>query len=311
MSKEKIRQLLRAVGSAPKRDEAEVECAEINWYEPHCFDRDQLAKLETFTEKVAAVLAEKFTVLCRSQFEVEITSASQHYAHEFCDSANEGDKKDYYLAFGSGSGKEFGFLTIPEQTALFWAKQLLGDSDSNENSNRGLTQLEESLLYDLAFALVKTLANAHAECDYSPSANVVSGQLPIKLNASEEMFRISFSVKKTDSDNNSHAWFLIPCNKLEAVTGTNKYSQEESSLHDLQRIITEHLGLTPVCVKAQLASSELSFEEMMNLQAGDIIVLGKQINEPVELIVEGRSVAFGLPGKLENQYAVTVTATEF
>ena len=306
MSKEKIQQLLKAVGSRPQTNDTVIECAEINWHEPHYFDKEQLAKLETFSRKVASVLSERFTVLCRSQFEVEITSASQHYADEFIDSANEGEKKDYYLSFGSAPDKEFGLLAIPEQTAIFWAKQLLGDSDSNEDSGRELSQLEESLLYDLVSALVKSLASANAKCDYNVSGSIVPGQVPIKLYGSEEMFRISFSVKKAGTEKNANASFLIPCRKLEAVTGKNKYSQAESSTQDFSKIIIEHLGSTPVCVTARLASSELSFEEMMNLQAGDIIVLDKQINEPVELIVEGHAVAFGLPGKSEGKYAVAI-----
>jgi flagellar motor switch protein FliM len=311
MSKEKIQQLLKAVGSMPQGYDTAIECAEINWQEPHYFDKEQLAKLDAFTQKGAAVLSESFTVSCRSQFEVEIAGTSQIYAREFSDTANEGDKKDYYLSFGSDPGKEFGLLVIPEQTAVFWAKQLLGDSDSNENSERELSQLEETLLYDLASALVKALANAHAKCQYSPSGNIVRGQLPIKLKDSEEMFRISFSVKKAGSDNNSNVSFIIPCVRLEAVAGKNKYSPDESSSQDFSKIILEHIDLTPVCITARLASGELSVEEMMNLQCGDIIVLDKQIEEPVELIIEGRTVAFGLPGKSEGQYAVTIEATDF
>ena len=309
MSKEKIQQLLKAVGSRPQTDDTAVECTDFNWHEPHYFSKDQLAKLNTFTQKAASVLSEKFSVLCRSRFEVEITSTSQHYAGEIYKETGEG-KKNYYLSFGSSDGDEFGLLEFPEQTAIFWAKQILGDSDTKEEA-RELSQLEESLLYDFASALVKALSGANSKCDYHPSHNIVSGQWPVKLQETEEICMISFSVKEAGSDAKLNASLLIPCSRLEDVVGKNKFSQDESSAQNYSNTILEHLGDTPVSVTAQLASTELSFEEMMNLQADDIIVLDKQIDEPVELIVEGRTVAYGTPGKSEGLYAITIETTDF
>ena len=62
---------------------------------------------------------------------------------------------------------------------------------------------------------------------------------------------------------------------------------------NIPEIILEHLGYTPVCVTVQLASVELSFEEMMDLQVNDIVILDRKVNEPVELIVEGRTACYG------------------
>jgi flagellar motor switch protein FliM len=298
MSKEKIQQLLKAVGSRPQTDDSSIEFVEYNWHEPHYFSKEQLTRLEAFVQKVAEVLSERFIVLCRSRFEVQVTSTSQHYAGEMSATSEEDEKKSYYLSFGSTPGKEFGLLEIPDDTAVFLAKQLLGDSDGNEDSKKELSQLEESLLYDLTSALIKTLSSAHAKCEYIPSGNIVSGRLPINFNEAQEICRISLSVKKGGSEVGMNASFLIPCNKLEIVTGKNKHFQDESSVQDYSKVIIEHLGLTPVSITVQLAKTELSFEEMMNLQVDDIIVLDKQIEEPLELIVEG-------------QYAVSIEATDF
>ncbi len=311
MSKEKLQQLLKAVGSRPQTDDSSIECAEYNWHEPHYFNKEQLAKLDAFVQKIAEVLSEKFIVLCGGQFEVQITSTSQHYGSEFSAAKIENEIKDYFLSFGSAPGKEFGLFDIPEETAIVWAKQLLGDSDSNEETKRELSQLEESLLYDLASTLVKNFSNANAKCEYVPSKNIVLGKFPVNFNESQEICRISFIVKKNGAETGTNASFLIPCNKLEIVTGKNKYSQDESSTQDFSKIILEHLGSTPVDITVQLARTELSFEEMMNLQVNDIIVLDKQIEEPLELLVAGRTIAYGTPAKYEGQYAVTIEATDF
>ena len=50
---------------------------------------------------------------------------------------------------------------------------------------------------------------------------------------------------------------------------------------------------------------------MMNLQVNDVIMLDKNIDEPVELMVEGRTIGYGWPAKFEGQYAITIADIEF
>jgi flagellar motor switch protein FliM len=45
----------------------------------------------------------------------------------------------------------------------------------------------------------------------------------------------------------------------------------------------------------------------MNLQADDILLLDKRVDQPAELIVDGRTVYYGYPAKSEGKYAVTIT----
>jgi flagellar motor switch protein FliM len=310
MSKEKIQQLLKAVGSRPQTDDSSIKFEQMNWNEPHYFNKSQLVKLDAFVKNIPAAISEKISALCRKQFDVEITKVSQHYAGEFLDEANKSQAKNYYLSFGSGQGKEFGVLTIPGQTAVIWAKLLLGDSESKEDSVRELSKLEESLLYDLAVVLVKSLSSANPKCQYNPSGNIASGQFPINLQNTQELCRISFSVKTAGSESKSDAYFLISSDKLEVITGKNKNSSEDSASQDFSKLILGYLGFSPVNVTVQLACSRLSFEGLMNLQADDIIMLDKSIDEPIELVVEGKTFGYGWPAKSEGQYAVTIASIE-
>jgi flagellar motor switch protein FliM len=57
----------------------------------------------------------------------------------------------------------------------------------------------------------------------------------------------------------------------------------------------------------------LTFEEIVNLQVDDILVLDKRIDQPAELIVDDRTYYYGCPAKSAGKYAVTITnmAAEF
>ncbi len=311
LTRPKIQQLLAAVGSAPTEDNSDIEAEEHNWSVPHYFSNTQLTKLSDFTEKLATAITEKFFDSCRSQFEVTVTSLTQYFADEFINKSTNDEQKVFYLPFGANQEYQFGLLGIPEQTAISWSKLLLGDTETEENSDRELSQLEKSLLLDLASALIKALSDLYTTCDLHPADSIEYERQPLELQGTEELFQISLNIKKADTENNTTAYFLVPCSKLEPVVGKTTEAKSESSPKDISKMILEHLEKTPISVTVQLASVEVSFEEMMDLQANDIVLLDKKVNEPLELVVEGRTVCYGWPAQSTGKYAVTISTTAF
>lgn len=313
MSRAKIQQLLMAIGSEPKEDTAQAEATQYNWQEPHYFNKEQLVKLDDFTDAVALGVSQKFAKLCRSEFNVTISSTTQHYAYEILSQLSDGEQMDYYLPFGISQKHMCGLIGIPGKTAVNWATQLLGDSESEKDPGRDLSPLEESLLLDLASALVEVFSGPDKAFDFHPAQNIVRGQWPLEPEGTEEICKISFDVKKADSEKSSEAYFLILCSELAPIAGRTAQDSGGFSTEDISKVILGHLQEMPVLITSQLACAVLSFEELMNLQADDILLLDKRVNQPVELIVDGRTVYYGRPVKSAGKYAVTITtkATAF
>ena len=309
LSREKIQQLLTAVGSEPTEDITQVEATEYNWHEPHYFNSEQLEKLGYFTEAVAVAMAQKFSKFCRSEFNVTIASITQHFADELLNQTSDSEQKDYYLPFGTNQEQMCGLIGIPEQAALNWARQLLGDSESEKDPGRDLSQLEESLLLDLVSALVEVFSGLDESFDFHSAERIVKGQWPLGTEGTEELCKISFDIKKADSEKSSETYFLILCSELEPVTGKAEQDSADFSAEDVSKMILGHLQEIPVLVTGQLASTVLTFEEIMNLQADDILLLDKRVDQPTELIVDGRTVYHGCPAKSEGKYAVTIINT--
>ena len=309
MSREKIQQLLMAIGSEPKEDTAQAEATQYNWQEPHYFNKEQLVELDNFADAVASAIAKKFTKFCRSEFNVTVASTTQHYADEILSQLSDGEQRDYYLPFGTSQEHKCGLVGIPGQTAVSWAKQLLGDSESEKDPGRDLSQLEESLLVDLASALVEVFSGPDKSFDFHPATSIVRGQLPLAVEGTEEICKISFDAKNVNSGKNAGVYFLILCSELTPVTGKMARNSGEFSAEDISKVILGHLQEMPVLITSQLASAVLSFEELMNLQVDDIVLLDKRIDQPVELIVDGRTVYYGRPAKSAGRYAVTITTT--
>lgn len=304
LSRQKIQQILASIGSQTPDDSDKIETTDYNWHEPHCFDTNQSKELNNFTEKIARNCTEKFTQLYNNDFNVEITSTTQHFASDFIDSDNI--QSDYYLAFGT-ENQTFGLVTMPNQTATTWAARLLGDADTTENEDRALSQLEQSLLFDIASGIIKALSNSHDNYDLHPVGNIVAGQLPIELEGTEELCKIAFSVKEPDSEDSSDAYLLILCDKLEVVVGQKVQTSENITSETIKKMMLGHVQEISVSVTCQLSQIMVNLEDIMSLQVDDVILLDKGVNEFLEVIVDGKKTLRGRPGKTDGKYAVLIT----
>lgn len=314
LTREKIHQLLAAIGSKAADQTRQIEATEYDWRQPHYFSNNQIKKLETFTARMAAAIAKKFAALCQGQFEVAADSASQHYASHFLDTSP--DKKpeatgNYYLAFKDTQERPCGFISIPPDTAAAWTTQLLGETEVKDDDQRTLTKLEESLLLDVAFLIVETLHQADKRCEVSPAASALTDRLPLELKGTEEFCKISFKVKKTGTEQSCQAHVLIFCEQLAPVVGQAACSAKQASAGEISESMLDHIHQMPVSVTARLASVPLTLEQIIGLAADDILLLDKKATEPIELLIDGRPLFRGKAAKSDGNYAVIVEKTVF
>ncbi|MHC4570547.1 MAG: FliM/FliN family flagellar motor switch protein [Planctomycetota bacterium] len=320
LSKKKLQQLLAAVGSRPTEDATQTDCTEYNWHQPNYFNTNQLRKLDSFTKKMAIRITQKFADLCHCDSNVTITSTNQHFAEEFFDQVSAGELNDHYLAFSIkqeqnsqtqhgtlGLTHPCGLIGIPPQSAISWVSQLLGDSDSKKDSNKDLSLLEESLLLDIASSIVEAFSESYTNSNFQLDKSITRGHLPLEVQGIEEICKITFSIENTSSKNTSEAYFLIPCRILELAINKDVKADSKFSAEDISKAILGHLQQMMVSITAQLASTVLSFEEIVNLQAGDILLLEKGIDETAELLVEGKTLFRGRPAKSAGRHAVVIT----
>ncbi len=308
LSKEKIQRLLAAIGSRPAADTTTIEAADYDWHQPRRFNREQLTRLDDFAKKVSKMVVKKFSTLCRGDFDVKVDSVTQHFADKILDQALNSEQNDYYLAFGTTQDQPCGVIGIPPQAAFVLVTQLLGDTDSEKDSKTDLSQLEESLLFDIACAIVEALSDAHTGWAFQPAKNIVRGLLSLELQGTEEFCRIALNIRKTDSDG-AEAYALIFSSSLERIVGKSGQQAGQFPAEKISKAILGHLQKMAVCVTARLSSTVLNFEELMSLQAGDILLLNKRVDEPVELMVNDKAFFLGRPAKSAGNYAVVVTET--
>ena len=311
--KTRMQQLLAAIGSNARDDGEQVESVDYDWHQPHFFNSQQTKKLAGFASKAATLIAKKFGSLCQHVFEVKITSTSEHFAGQFLGQDPAGKTQgpgNYYLPFKTDQEEPCGFISIPSQTAVIWATQLLGDAESKENSTKPLSGLEAAFLFDMASLIIEAITTAGEKCSFRPAANAMTDCLPLQLKGTEEFCKITFQAKKTGTETGSEAHILILCEKLAPMVGeaaqTGKFSAK-----DIARAIQNHIETIPVPITVQLACVPVTVEQILNLTVGDVLLLDKKIDEPAQLIAAGRTVCRGLCAKSAGKYALAVTEAVF
>src|SRR3972149_2100425 len=282
LNRQKVQQLLAAIGSGPVEDNTQIQTTEYNWHRPHYFNLKQIKKLDDLAKKFTTAVAEKFACLCQSDFSVATASITQHFASEFRNQTSD-RKQEYFLIFGRGQTHLCGVVGIPSHTAVVWARQVLGDSETEGDSDKDLSQLEVSLLSEIGSGIVEAFSSSYESFGFHPVNGFVRGQLLLILKGTEELCKIAFNAKKADSEKESAAYLLILCSELDTVVGKtasvggpNAFSPEEVS-----KAILRHIEQIHVSVTAQLASTQLTFNEVLNLQVDDILVLDKRVDEPI------------------------------
>ena len=302
-------QLLAAIGSDPADQAEQPEAAEHDWHRPQCLSGEQLSRLEAFVVEVAGVIGTKFERFCNAATNVTVSSSTLHFAGELLRELSE--SKDSYLAFGRDPQGPTAFLGVPPETAAAWTQLVLGESEPQGQPEAGLSTLEQSLLLDISNAVVDSLTRALAQQDAQQgqmrsSGLLVTGPPPVQFEKSLEVCKINLEIEVPDTAK-SQAYFVIPCDELISVAGYDAQGRSGSDQQDNSAVLLEHLKSMTVSVTARLISTSLSFGQVMNLDCDDIVLLDKTLDEPVDLIIEGRTAFQGRLAKSEGHLAVALT----
>jgi flagellar motor switch protein FliM len=321
LTREKIQQLLAAVGSGPAEDNTQIEAEEYNWRQPHYFTAEKLTKLNTFMETVAIEIAKGLAELCHTNFDVTVNQITQHFADEFISQTTEEQHNYYYLAFGADQNhnpqtqkdapakpsNRCGLVATSLKTAITLTTQLLGDVETEQASDRPLSELEESLLSDAASTIVNALDDSYPNWNFSPDAAIVRAELPLDLQETEELCKITFNIKQKNSQNSCELYLLIISKSLEPVVTKTAQTAPKFSQKDIANAMQEHLYQMPLSLTAHLGSAMLTFEETISLQINDVVLLDKKLDDPIEIIAEARTILKGRPAKSAGNYAVLIT----
>lgn len=311
LNRARVHRLLAAVGSAPAPVDTTSPAQLYDWRDPHYFNDDHRNRLAALMSQVAAVLAARCAHFFNSEFNVVPTSVTQHFAGDLGRQTNLG--QGFSLAVGPDEEPACGFVAVGAAVAMDWVTQLLGDAESDGDADRSLSSLEESLLSNLIGAMADGFVAAlRPHQNLKPADRVSRGPAAVTFEPTDPVCKIVFQIGKAQAEPSSEIVFILSAPVLAPAVGKTIATKATVPQDELARLLMEHVHQMPVSITARLGSMRLSFEEVLDLASGDVLLIDKPLDEPVDLTIHGQVVFRGRPAQSAGQYAVFITenATE-
>jgi flagellar motor switch protein FliM len=207
-------------------------------------------------------------------------------------------------------------IEMSPQFAFVLIERLLGGgglgTEVAENLSRPLTQIEQSLIRGMIERASEELKKAWSMIDtleftvqkYESDADIVQ-----VAPASEIVLVISFNISLEDKI--YHLSICYPVFTIEdsiaKITTQRFVSSKRYSSAEYSRYISRRIRTTKVPIRVELGQSEITLEELMKLEVGDIIILDTKVDSEVKIFIADRLKLFGKPGVYDGRKAVKIT----
>lgn len=320
LSQSEIDALLNAISSGESLDNidakrVEVEHRKIKMYDfkrPDKFSKDQIRTLQMMHENFARVTTTSLSAQLRTLVGVHVASVDQLTYEEFIRSVSTPST----LAIVSMDPlKGSSILEIdPSITFTIIDRLFGGPGESPKNLNRELTDIEMSVMEGIIVRILGNLRESWTQViDLRPRLGSIetNPQFAQMVHPNDMIVLITLETKVSDVEGMMN--FCIPYITIEPII--SKFSAQywyasirRGSTSENLKIFKEKLQNILVEVSAELGEIELPMEDILSLQAGDVVKLTEtKITDPVILKIGNRKKFESRPGVSGSRMAIQIT----
>jgi flagellar motor switch protein FliM len=280
---------------------------------PERVGKEQMRALQTLHEGFSRNFSAALSGLLRSIVDVKLTSVDQLTYSEFVFSLENPTCFNLLRAEPLE-----GNLILDINPSILYPiidRLLGGGRDPTPVARRPLTEIELRLVSRITGLFLDQLRKAWENVlDLKLSVERVESnpQLVQIVPPNEVVVLVSFEL--TLGDLRGMINFCIPFNSIERIgakLSSNSwisYGRKNSTPDTRKRIVTNLRG-AKVQLVAQLACTRINTGDMIGLRVGDIITTDKDMNEPLEIQVEGIPKFRAKPGAFKGRKAIQIDQT--
>lgn len=302
ISRKKLEQLLNSVKADGNFTDTDIPHEPFDFNCPHFFSKKDKPLLNELTDCIAQEVSMCFGSIFNGDFDTKVTFR-ESYAHIVFQ-----DKNDFNWLTFSTDNRPVGALNFTFSTGKAWAGQLFGEDsdDADQETETDLTELEASLINDIAVKVLNSFVSA-ANLQNAAIDEKITPQPP-QLQSADflELAIFELITSKKDDETTSSFNFIITSDNLAGIIGKNVLS-ENIDRNRASEAILRNFEKMPISVTSDFGYANLSFEEAMNLQTGDVILMEKNVDQPLDIKLADRVILKGTPASCEGKYAVTIT----
>jgi len=307
LTRRRLQQLIATARGLGAASQEPHEAQEYDWFKPHHFRPEHLAAFDQFARKLEKQIATTFDTLCQGEYQVSVKSYDQHFADRLAAQVRAECSHHYFMPVDVGDDLHSGYLAVAPQTALALVGYMLRDPNLAAGEQRELTTLEDCILVDITSYIIDAAAVVFKQAGGPPvkkTGRVVRGDWPLSVAGIDDLFSIEFSVA-SESDSIDMA-LTLRASTMEPILGIKASPGPKPSPQQIQKTILENVHHVPVEIEARLTEAHLSLNDAMSLRPGDILLLGKKVSEPLEMLLNRRPCFHAHLARTSSRYALVL-----
>ncbi len=278
---------------------------------PNRISKNQLRTMrnihENFAESFSSFLVSKLQTIVN----INIISVDQIYYSEYVLSVSN---PSFVYTFDIVDTDIKAILEISPEFGSTLVERLLGGSGHGKKNNETITAIEEKVMNVVVDRVMLDLKKSWASftnyefkvdkfepnIDFaqitSPNESVLIISFEVVLEEKRFMMNFCFATYAFDS-----VMAKLTTQSLSSLR-PHKYRGTTS-----QEIISQNLKLSEVPIKVEFGRSTITFNELNNLEVGDIIKLKTRIEKENIISISGKPLYAGRPGVSNNKKAIKIT----
>lgn len=291
------------------QEEDQQKVKPYDFRSPQKFSKDHIRTLELIHDNYARIISNYLTAQVRSNVKVKVESVQQITYEEFIHSVpNPTILTIFKMPPLSGTV----LFEINPQFVFEIIDLLLGGSGTGKYKAREFTDIDKNIIKVVNEGLISNLKLAWEdvmEVETEVEGIETNPALNQTLAPNDPIALISFSVELGKST--TFINICIPYLSIEKVLDklvVQYWFQDgdEEVLAESREKLRERLNIVGIHLTAVLGTVEVTVNEFLNLNIGDVLTLKEKTTDPVKLMLEDKIYYYGKPGIIGKNMGVEI-----
>lgn len=295
-----------------KKEQAEKKVRVYDFKRALRFSKDQIRSLTRIHENFARLLTTFISAQLRTYVQITVASADQIPYEEFIRSI---PKMTILNVFEVPPLEGRILMEVNPNIAYAMLDRMLGGRGASVNKVDNLTEIETKIMSNTFERAIENLREAWAAlCEIDPLLTdfEVNPQFLQMVSPNETVVVISLNTVIGETSGMIN--ICIPHVVLEPIIpklSVHYWMQSEKKEREPKQVavIEKTIQKADVPIIAELGCSDISVQDFLSLDAGDVIELNQPIDQPLVIKIGGIPKFIGQPGKASKKIAIQVLDT--
>lgn len=284
---------------------------EYNFRRPNLITRDQLRGFTNIHDEFSRELQSSLSIFLRTNVSLNLVSADQQQYNEFVFSLSE---VTHMVLFGVDPLPGMAVLEINLPLVFGIVDLLLGGEGDVETSIRKLTEVEIAIIkpiIEMAFKRLSGAVKSVVDVTVQPGRAESSPEYVQAAPSDAPVVVLTFDAKIGLANGIINICYPLPLvqallKELQGKAGQlDNYYGKTSPEESRRKIMTAFLDV-PLPATAWLGDALIRTKDLMKLSVGDVLILNKEIMDPLDVYVSKELAFKARPGVSEGMLGVKI-----